>query len=179
MAKPLTPKQLKFVAFYLATGNATQSYIDAGYKGRGRSAENAASQLLGNVGVKEAIATARKQGTEKAGITAEWFAERVKLEAEREDEEASHSARVAALKLAGQMLGLLSEKHQHEHSGPGGSAIQVKGKYDCRFSLTGSDVAAAELLAPMAGGHLHPDGGPQPLSAAIAASEAAAISAAL
>jgi hypothetical protein len=100
----LNPRQLRFIELYLATGNATKAYIDAGYKGRGRSAENAASVLLGNVGVKDAIEKARKKATATHGITAEWYAERVKIEATREGEGASHGARVSALRLAGEML---------------------------------------------------------------------------
>lgn len=34
---------------------ASTAYIDAGYKARGRSAENAASRLLGNVGVAQRV----------------------------------------------------------------------------------------------------------------------------
>lgn len=58
-SRPLNPKQLKFVERYLATGNATQSYIDAGYKSKGKNAGNIASIMLENVGIKAAIDAAR------------------------------------------------------------------------------------------------------------------------
>lgn len=106
MGKPLNPKQLKFVERYLATGNATQSYIDAGYTARGKSATNAASVLLENDGVKAVVDAHRAKATEKQGITAEWYAERVKTEAERDGEGSSHGARVSALRLAGELLGV-------------------------------------------------------------------------
>ncbi len=54
----LTPKQRRFVQEYVACLNATEAYKKAGYSGTGRVAENAASRLLGNVGVKTAIQSA-------------------------------------------------------------------------------------------------------------------------
>lgn len=50
----LTPKQQAFVDIYIETGNATQSYIDAGYKATSRAvAEANARRLLANDSVKE------------------------------------------------------------------------------------------------------------------------------
>lgn len=51
----MNDRQLAFCDCYLANGhNATQAYYEAGYKPKDRhSAENAASRLLGNVGVQE------------------------------------------------------------------------------------------------------------------------------
>lgn len=51
----LTDIQKKFIDNYIETGNATQSYIDAGYKARGNSAEANASRLLRNVKAREYI----------------------------------------------------------------------------------------------------------------------------
>jgi len=51
----LTPQQVKFADNYIKTGNATQSYINAGYKGRGNSAESAACQMLRNAKVSRYI----------------------------------------------------------------------------------------------------------------------------
>jgi len=54
--KGLTPRQRTFVHKYIETGNATQSYIDAGYKSSSRViAEANARQLLGNRRVKPYI----------------------------------------------------------------------------------------------------------------------------
>lgn len=51
--KELTIKQKKFADIYIETGNATQSYIDAGYKATKREvAEANARKLLGNNSVK-------------------------------------------------------------------------------------------------------------------------------
>lgn len=52
----LTAKQRKFVTEYVKTGNATQSYLNAGYKVKSeKSANAAASQILRNIKVKKAI----------------------------------------------------------------------------------------------------------------------------
>ena len=50
--KDLTIKQQKFADIYIQTGNATQSYIDAGYKATTRKvAESNAKKLLRNYSV--------------------------------------------------------------------------------------------------------------------------------
>lgn len=51
----LSDKQEKFVLEYIKDLNATAAYKRAGYKCVGRAAENAASRMLGNVGVQAAI----------------------------------------------------------------------------------------------------------------------------
>lgn len=49
----LTEKQKRFADYYIETGNATQSYIDAGYKASKREvAEANARKLLANYSVK-------------------------------------------------------------------------------------------------------------------------------
>lgn len=48
MARPteLTQKQMKFADLYITTGNATQSYIDAGYKAKERRHAEVNSNIL-------------------------------------------------------------------------------------------------------------------------------------
>jgi hypothetical protein len=58
---------------------------------------------------------------------------------------------------------LLPQQFKAEHSGPGGGPIPVKGEHEVRFTLTADDLAAADRLAPVAGGDVHPDGRPQPV----------------
>ncbi len=55
----LTPKQALFVAEYLVDQNATQAAIRSGYSKNG--ADRAGPRLLGNVGVKAAIAKGREE----------------------------------------------------------------------------------------------------------------------
>lgn len=54
--KELTIRQQRFADLYIETGNATQSYIDAGYKATKREvAEANARKLLANYSVQEYI----------------------------------------------------------------------------------------------------------------------------
>nr|WP_255724561.1 terminase small subunit [Shimazuella soli] len=57
----MTPKQKRFADLYIKSGNATQSYIDAGYKATKRPvAEANVRKLLGNNSVKFYIGMAQK-----------------------------------------------------------------------------------------------------------------------
>ncbi|MEH7308236.1 terminase small subunit [Neobacillus drentensis] len=51
----LNIKQKQFADFYIETGNATASYLRAGYEAEGNAAEVNASRLLRNAKVKEYI----------------------------------------------------------------------------------------------------------------------------
>ncbi|MFB0840973.1 terminase small subunit [Paenibacillus oleatilyticus] len=51
----LTEKQKRFADYFIETGNATQSYLRAGYKAKGNSAEVNASRLLSNAKLREYI----------------------------------------------------------------------------------------------------------------------------
>lgn len=51
----ITEQQKRFADYYIESGNATESYIRAGYKAKGNSAEASASRLLRNVKVSEYI----------------------------------------------------------------------------------------------------------------------------
>lgn len=144
MSTPLNPRQAKFVELYLAGHSATEAYVKAGYKATRASAETNAARLLGNDRVKEAVDAARKKAAKAQDMSAEWFAARVRLEAEREGVGSSHAGRVAALKLAGQFLGCLAEKH--ELSGPNGGPIQTNGEHEHRVCPTPSAGVVAAVL---------------------------------
>lgn len=62
----LNQRQQVFVREYLIDLNATAAYKRAGYKGTGRAAENAASRLLGFVGVQKAIQEAMAARAKRA-----------------------------------------------------------------------------------------------------------------
>jgi hypothetical protein len=115
---------LDFITWYLASGNATASYREV-YGCTPAAATAAAARLLADPRAKEMVERHRAEANERAGLNATWFAERVKREAEGYGEDFTHAGRVAALRLAGMMLGLFKERHEHEHSGPGGAAIPV------------------------------------------------------
>lgn len=61
----LTPKQEKFVQLYHKSGNSTQSYINAGYQSKGKSAEVNASRLLSSDKVRARLEYLRNKA-EKA-----------------------------------------------------------------------------------------------------------------
>jgi hypothetical protein len=141
--KPLNTRQLRAVQLHLGGASAVEAYARV-YKCARASAEANAARLFGDPRVKALVDEARAKASAAVGITAEWFAQRVKIEAEREDEGSSHAARVAALRLAGMMLGLFTEKRQHEHSGPGGEPIKYDGKF--LSTLTSEDLDALERI---------------------------------
>jgi phage terminase small subunit len=107
---PLTDRQQRFVEEYLVDLNATAAYKRAGYKAQGRSAENAASRLLGNVGVREAIAAAQAKRSEKVELTQQWVVERLIVEAQGQGQDTSPGARISALKLLGQHQGMFGDE---------------------------------------------------------------------
>ncbi|SEN73782.1 phage terminase small subunit [Nitrosospira multiformis] len=67
----LTPKQQRFVVEYCVDFNATAAYIRAGYDARGNSAEAAASRLLSNVKVQEAIEQKQREVAKRCELTTE------------------------------------------------------------------------------------------------------------
>lgn len=67
----LTPKQRAFVDAYLASGNATQAYTDAGYAGRGSTARVNASRMLTNANMLAALAERRAQLATANDVTPE------------------------------------------------------------------------------------------------------------
>ncbi len=70
----LNPKQESFIKNYLKSGNATESYIKAGYKGKG--AEVSASQLLRNPKVKKRLEELQNASTKKFIIDKEFLTEK-------------------------------------------------------------------------------------------------------
>ncbi len=72
----LSLKHQRFVTEYLKDFNASQAAIRTGYKAR--NADVTGSQLLGKIGIQQAIAEATKNG----GITPEWLIKRYRRLAE-------------------------------------------------------------------------------------------------
>jgi phage terminase small subunit len=96
MPRPLNPKQLKFVERYLATGNATQSYIEAGYTKDPEAAKANAARLLTKDNVKQAVDAARAKALEKHPLTYEAALNNMWEQARWYGPDASHMARVKA-----------------------------------------------------------------------------------
>jgi hypothetical protein len=113
MAKELNPRQQRFVAAYLKTGIASLSYALAGYQPTTReSQDNAASRLLGNVGIKAAIRQKRRAMLKRSDITIE------KLLSDTEDARklamasAQPSAATGAVQLQAKLVGLLVDRRE-------------------------------------------------------------------
>lgn len=100
----LNPRQQKFVERYLLTGNATQSYIDAGFTKNRASAASGADKLLRNAEICAALSAASDKGKQSAAVTAEWWFAGLKKEAEYTGEGAQHGARIKAYELLGKRL---------------------------------------------------------------------------
>jgi phage terminase small subunit len=109
----LSPKQEKFVKEYLKTGNATQSYLKAGYKTK--SPEVGASQLLRNNNVQERLKELEKASTEKFKIDKEFLTEKY-LEIHQLAMEGNIAVSKSSLDSLARMYGL-NEPEKIEHSG--------------------------------------------------------------
>ncbi len=118
--RKLTPKQEAFCREYLVDLNATAAAERAGY----RHPNQQGPRLLVNVGIAAAIAAAQAARSARTQITQDWVLQRLYEEATFTGEGASHSARVAALKLAGLHLGMFAERHQH--TGADGGPIVIR-----------------------------------------------------
>lgn len=64
----ITPKNLKFIENYIESGNATQSYIEAGYSSNG--ARESSYKLLTNTHIQKAIEKRRLDIANKNDVTA-------------------------------------------------------------------------------------------------------------
>ena len=71
----LTIKQKKFCDLYMKTGNATQSYIKAGYKTTGNASRVEASKLLTKPNIQEYIAFQQEKVNKKNIMTLEQIQE--------------------------------------------------------------------------------------------------------
>jgi phage terminase small subunit len=102
MAAPLTAKRQRFVEEYLIDLNATAAAGRAGYKHPNKQGP----RLLVNVG----IAAAKQARSQRAQVDQDYVLCRLKIEAEREGDQPGHIlARVQALKLLGEHLGLFGD----------------------------------------------------------------------
>ena len=106
--RSLTPRQQRFVGEYLLDLNATQAATRAGYSVR--TAGSQGQRLLKNVEVAAAIEAGRAELATRTMMSQEWVVEALVEEATRLGEGASHSARVAALRLLGLHLGMFKDR---------------------------------------------------------------------
>ena len=74
----IKPQHQRFADAYLAHGNATQAYKDAGYKGKGDVAVTGASEILRNPHVANYIANIQHEASELAALSHSWVLLRLK-----------------------------------------------------------------------------------------------------
>jgi phage terminase small subunit len=107
--RTLTPKQQRFVAEYLLDLNAAAAARRAGYSER--TADRQGHQNLRKPEVAVAVAEAQRERAERVELTQDWVLAHLRHESQLTGKDASHSARVAALKLIGLHLGMFPRKH--------------------------------------------------------------------
>lgn len=104
----LTAKQERFVAEYLIDLNATKAAIRAGYSAK--TASRIGPELLGKTWVADAVSRGAQKRIQKAEVTAQDVIEGLHKEATREDDSASHGARVSAWGLLGKYHKLFTDR---------------------------------------------------------------------
>lgn len=106
----LTTRQLLFINAYIqlqaqgTRGAGAKAAIEAGYSENGAS--SAGTRLLSNRYIAQAITQAQEEASAKAGISATYALDRLKIEAERTGEGSSHAARVQAAIAIGKTQGI-------------------------------------------------------------------------
>lgn len=137
----LTPKQQRFVQEYLIDLNATQAYRRAGYKVRSDNvAAVNADRLLRNAKIAAAIAEAKKQRAQRCALSADVVIQRLDRESRRLGNGATHMARVQALKLLGQHLGLFPKR------------VELTGRDGGPIAYSATDLSDDELARIIAEG---------------------------
>jgi phage terminase small subunit len=104
----LNLRQWKFARLFAATGQATQSAIDAGYARK--AAATQAGVLLQHPDVKLAIDAARAESAERCSITTDSVLRGLVRESTFVGTGASHAARVRALELLGKTLAMFTDQ---------------------------------------------------------------------
>ena len=116
-AKPLNPKQRRFVAEYLRDQNGTQAAIRAGYSKK--TARVQAAQLLALLNIKAEVDAKLTKVEEKCGITVEYVLEGLRDVAERcrrDGKEFDSTGANRALELLGKYRQMFTDKVQHSGS---------------------------------------------------------------
>jgi hypothetical protein len=120
----LRERQRRFIQEFLVDGNGAAAYRRAGYQARtDHAAAASAHKLLTKADVAAAIAKAQAERAGRLRLTADWILERLREEATRHGPDSSQGARVTALRLLGQHLGMFTRRV--EVSGPGDKPIKI------------------------------------------------------
>jgi len=106
----MTPRQAAFVQEYLIDKNATQAAIRAGYSAK--TAKEQGHRLLTYAHITAAVAKGQAERTERVQVSQDYVLQRLMMEAEREGEGSSHSARVQAITALGKHLAMFTDKQE-------------------------------------------------------------------
>lgn len=144
-AVALNARQQAFVREYLIDLNATQAAIRAGYSAA--TAGVIGHQNLSKLQIAEAIAQAQAERARRTEVTQDWVVKRLAEEADDRGRGASHAARVSALKLLGEHVGMWAVKpplEQFLDSLPAATRERILGELaaDLRGRGTGGPGAA-------------------------------------
>ena len=114
MTDKLTAKQERFVEEYIVDLNATQAAIRAGYSEK--TARQTGSENLSKPYIQEAIAEAKQNRSDRLQVTQDGVIKGLLREAQRDDDKATHAARVQAWAHLGRHLGMFTDKVEHSGS---------------------------------------------------------------
>ena len=151
----MNPKQIKFCELYHQTGNATQSYIDAGYKVKNEEVASVmSSRLLGNDKIREYLATLQKAASAKNNVTVERIMdEAAKIAFADLNEIVAIEEGILVLKKSqdlNQLEGVSASRTVSESSTDKGSSSSVSNS----FSVKRADrLKALDMLARMIGAY--------------------------
>jgi phage terminase small subunit len=109
----LTPQQERFVSEYLIDLNASAAYKRAGYKVQGKVADSAASRLLTNVKVRQAIDAAKAERAARTRIDADQVLANIARLAAAAEEARDFGAALKGNELVGKHLKLFTDKVEH------------------------------------------------------------------
>ena len=111
----LSERHQRFVEEYVSGCSGAEAYRRAGYEPSDNdSAANSASRLLGNVGIKQAIAEAREKRKQDALVSEEEVVQGLLTEAKRVGDDTSHSARVSAWSWLGKYRAMFIDRQRQE-----------------------------------------------------------------
>ena len=155
----MNPKQIKFCELYHQTGNATQSYIDAGYKVKNEEVASVmSSRLLGNDKVRECLEGLQKAASAKNNVTVERIMdEAAKIAFADLNEIVAIEGGILVLKESrdlNQLDGVSASRTVSESSSSGAKGESSSSSVSNSFSVKRADrLKALDMLARMIGAY--------------------------
>ena len=120
----MNTRQSLFIGHYVASLNATQAALDAGYSPK--TAYSQGQRLLKNVEVQEALVIRKAALAERAEITALDVLKMLQREAAAGDLDVPNSARIRAQELIGKHIGMFSDTFTRQNTGTAVPQINIQ-----------------------------------------------------